>query len=124
MTTEYAPRSRALGRIVESLALHQPVSGEEGIGKTCRNRACKGVIFLDPKDACNHQAIVLANDLQAEPDFALEVAREDAAEDGLELGAEQLAKTHAGYLVLAPAPEDAPAGEAFRQYTRRRPERS
>ncbi|NKX55963.1 hypothetical protein [Arthrobacter mobilis] len=107
MPAEYTSRKRALGRIADSLARHQPVRRENGPGQTCRNQACNRVIFLNRQDIYNHQAVVLANDLQADLDFMLETALEDAAGSGAEPGHELLAEIRAEYLVLAPAPAPA-----------------
>lgn len=108
MTTDYTPRMRALDRISRSIAEHQPVRRENGIGSTCRNYACQGVIFLNLKDRYNHQAVVLVNDLQRELDFYLESVREDAKEEGREVTAEELADIRNEFLILAPAPEPEP----------------
>lgn len=109
MTTEYTPRMRALDRISRSIAEHQPVRRDEGIGSTCKNRACKGVIFFNLNDRYNHQAVVLANDLQHELDFYLEFLRDEADEEGREVTGEELAYARTEHLILAPAPVPDPA---------------
>jgi hypothetical protein len=105
MDNEYAPRARALERIARSLAEHQPVKREDGVFMTCRNRVCKGVIFLNLQDRYNHQAVVLVNDLQSDLDFYLEILHDDAKEEGREVTEEELAYARSEYLILAPAPE-------------------
>lgn len=109
MTEDYTPRMRALDRIARSISEHQPVRRDEGIGSTCKNPACKGVIFLNIRDRYNHQSVVLVNDLQSDLDWYLQVLREDAAEDGREVIEEALAEVRSEYLVLAPAPAAEPA---------------
>lgn len=106
---EYTPRMRALERVARSIAEHQSVRREEGIGSTCKNRACQGVIFLNLNDRYNHQAIVLVNDLQSDLDWYLDILREDAKEEGREVTEEELAYARSEYLILAPsiAPETA-----------------
>lgn len=113
MTSEYTPRMRALERVARSIGEHQPVRRDEGIGSTCKNRDCKGVIFLTLNDRYNHQAIVLANDLQRDLDWYLQILREDAEEEGREVTEEELAYARSEYLILAPsaAPEPALAGK-------------
>jgi hypothetical protein len=113
---EYTPRMRALERVARSIAEHQPVRREEGIGSTCKNRACRGVIFLNLNDRYNHQAIVLVNDLQSDLDWYLDRLREDAKEEGREVTEEELAYARSEYLVLAPsiAPEPALSGKDSR----------
>ncbi|WP_427019332.1 hypothetical protein ACQCSX_22510 (plasmid) [Pseudarthrobacter sp. P1] len=101
--TEYTPRDRALDSIVRSIASHQPVKREGQVGSTCRNPFCRGVIFLTLNDRYRHQAVVLANDLDNERDFALTCVRADAEEDGVAVPADILAKVAAEHLVLAPA---------------------
>jgi hypothetical protein len=91
---------RALERIARSLAQHQPVRREEGIGSTCKNPACKGVIFLSLNDRYDHQAIVLVNDLQSELDWTLQIQQEDAEEEGREVTEDELAEIRADYLIL------------------------
>jgi hypothetical protein len=70
---------RALDRIARSLAEQQPVKREEGIGSTCRNRACNRVIFLSLNDQYNHQPIVLVNNLQSDQAFYLDAVRGPSA---------------------------------------------
>jgi hypothetical protein len=113
MTAEYTPRMRALERIARSLSEHQPVRREGGVGSTCRNLACKEVIFLTLNDRYSHQAVVLVNDLQADLDWCLQILREDAEEEGREITEEELAEVRAEYLILAPsvAPEPAVSGK-------------
>ncbi|MET4143855.1 hypothetical protein [Arthrobacter sp. UYCo732] len=109
MTSEYTPRQRALERISRSISEHQAVKREDAVGSTCRNRGCQGVIFLNLNDRYNHQAVVIANDLQADLDWYLQILREDAEEDGREITDEALASARAEYLVLAPAAASDPA---------------
>lgn len=109
MTTEYTPRMRALDRISRSIAEHQPVRREEGIGSTCKNRACKGVIFLTINDRYNHQSVVLVNDMQRDLYWYLQVLREDAEEEGREVTEEELADARSEYLILAPSAAPVPA---------------
>ncbi len=109
MTTEYTPRLRALDRISRSIAEHQSVRREEGIGSTCKNPACNGVIFLTLNDRYNHQSVVLVNDLQRELDAYLQYAREDAEEEGREITEEELDYARSEFLILAPAPMPEPA---------------
>lgn len=109
MTTDYTPRMRALDRIARSISEHQPVRRDEGFGSTCKNPACKGVIFLNIRDRYNHQSVVLVNDLQSDLDWHLQNLREDAAEDGREVTEEALADARSEYLVLAPSPAADPA---------------
>lgn len=52
MTTECTPWMRALKRIASSLARHKPVRREKGIGSTCKNPDCNGVIFLTLNQSC------------------------------------------------------------------------
>ena len=104
MSEFITPRERALQRIARSLSEHQSMKRVDGPFSTCRNQACHGVIFLTRMDTYSHQAVVLANDLQADLDFYLEFLREDAAEEGREITAEEIAEIRAEYLVLAPAP--------------------
>lgn len=106
---EYTPRMRALDRIARSLAEHQPVRREEGIGSTCKNRACNGVIFLTLNDRYNHQSVVLVNDLQRDLDFDLEYLRDEAEKEGREVTDEELAEVRSEYLILGPVPTPEPA---------------
>lgn len=116
MTADYTPRTRALERIARSIGEHQTVKRENAVGSTCRNRACKGVIFLNLNDRYNHQAVVLANDLQADLDWYLQILREDATEEGRDVTVEELAYARDEYLVLAPSasPEIALSGKDAR----------
>lgn len=109
MTDDYTPRARALDRIARSLAEHQPVKREGAVGSTCRNRACNGVIFVTLNDRYNHQAVVLANDLQADLDWYVQILREDAEEEGRELTEAELADIRSEYLILAPSAAPTPA---------------
>lgn len=104
MTDEYTPRMRALDRITNSIAGHQAVPRTEGIGSTCRNPACEGVILLTLGDRYRHQAVMLVNDLQRELDFYIETVHEDAREEDREATAEELAGMASQFLVLGPAP--------------------
>lgn len=104
MTTEYTPWERALDRISRSIAEHQPVRREGAVGSTCRNPLCNGVIFLTIKDRYNHQAVVLANDLQRDRDFYMEMLREEAHEEGREFTPDDLAGVLSDFLILAPGP--------------------
>jgi hypothetical protein len=101
MPADYTPRMRALDRIARSLAEHQPVKREVGIGSTCKNHACKGVIFLTLNDRYNHQSVVLVNDLQSELDWAMQIQREDAEEEDREVTKEEIAEIRSEYLILA-----------------------
>jgi hypothetical protein len=110
---EYTPRMRALDRIARSISEHQHVRREDGPFSTCKNPACNGVIFLTRRDRYNHQAAVIANDLQRDLDFDLEYLRDEAAKEGREVTEEELAEIRSEYLILAPwtAPEPALPGK-------------
>lgn len=101
MSDEYTPRRRALERIARSIGEHQAIPREEGIFHTCKNPACKGVIFFNLNDRYNHQAVVLVNDLQTELDYSLQYLREDAEEEGREVTEEEIAEIRSEYLILA-----------------------
>jgi hypothetical protein len=108
---EYTPRMRALDRIARSISEHQHVSREDGPFSTCRNPVCNGVIFLTRRDRYNHQAVVIANDLQRDLDLCLADARDDAEAEGLELTAQVEAEIRSDFLILAPAPESTLSGK-------------
>ena len=101
---EYTPRMRALDRIVRSISEHQAVKREDGPFMTCKNLACKGVIFFNLNDRYNHQSVVLVNDLQSDLDWHLQYLRDDAKGEGRDVTEEELAEIRAEYLILAPAP--------------------
>lgn len=111
MIGEYTPRMRALKRIAATLAQHQPVRREYGVGSSCRNRTCYGLTFLNRNDLYNHQSVVLANDLHAEADCYLQNLRDEAEAEAREVTAEELAYARSTFLVLTPAPETPVSGK-------------
>ncbi|MBG0738783.1 hypothetical protein IV500_05035 [Paeniglutamicibacter antarcticus] len=101
---EYTPRMRAMDRIARSIAEHRSVRRTNGIGSTCKNPVCRGVIFLNLNDWYRHQAAVLVNDLQRELDFYTETVHEDARAEGREATAEELSALASQFLVLGSVP--------------------
>lgn len=109
MTSCYTPRMRALDRIADSIASHQPVRRKDGPFSTCTNRDCNQPVFVTKRSLYQHQAIVLVNDLQRALDLCLADARDDVKAEGRDLTAEEEAAIRADFMILALAPE--PSGK-------------